>query len=332
MNSKNDNRKRLAKNTLVLYARSLLTMAIGIYASRVILQVLGVNDYGLYSLIGGFVGVFQMLSATFVSSTQRAISYEMGKENINRVRQTFSASIHIHLILFAVLLVVFETIGLWLLKTKLIIPDGRENAAMWLFQCTVASFLINILCIPYNALIVAKEKMTVFAYVSIYESVAKLAILYLLSYSPYDKLSTYAVFLLVVSLSVRLFWSIYCKIYIAESITVKVEDRSIYKSMTNMSTWIFLGSSASIFTIYGLNVVINIFFGVTINAAKGIASQIENAITTLVNNFTMSLKPQITKAYASGDVNYMWILVNTGSRLAFFLMAIMIIPIITVKP
>ena len=329
--NKIDNQKRLAKNTLVLYARSLITMVIGIYASRVVLQVLGVNDYGLYSLIGGFVGVFQMISATFVSSTQRAISYEMGKNDINRIQQTFSASIHIHLILILFLIVVFETVGLWLLSTKLNIPEGRECAAMWLYQCTIASFLINILCIPYNALIVAKEKMSVFAYVSIYEAVAKLGILYILSYSRYDKLSTYAVLLLAVSLSVRFFWSLYCKLYIEESKIIKVEDRSIYKSMTNMSTWIFLGSSASIFTIYGLNIVINIFFGVAINAAKGIASQIENAITMLVNNFTMSLKPQITKAYASGDVKYMWTLVNTGSRMAFYLMAIMVIPIITVK-
>ena len=329
--NKIDSQKRLAKNTLVLYARSLLTMIIGIYASRVILQILGVNDYGLYSLVGGFVGVFQMVSATFVSSTQRAISYEMGKGDICRIRQTFSASIHIHLVLILLLLILFETIGLWLLKTKLVIPVGREISAMWLFQCTVISFLINIMCIPYNALIIAKEKMSVFAFISIYESVAKLGILYLLSYSPYDKLSTYAVLLLIISLSVRLFWSIYCNIYINESKIIKVTDRTIYKSMTQMSTWIFLGSSASIFTIYGLNIVINMFFGVAINAAKGIASQIENAITLLVNNFTMSLKPQITKAYASGNMNYMWALVNTGSRMAFFLMAVMVIPIFTVR-
>lgn len=327
MTNHKEDTKRLAKNTIFLYCRSLFSMLIGVYTSRVVLSALGVADYGIYIFVGGVVAMFQMVSATFVAATQRSISFEIGRKNVERTQQIFSAALNIHFVVAFVLLILIEVVGVWFINFKANIPTGRMVAANWVFQFSMAAFVMNFISIPYNALIIAKEKMGVFAFVGIYESVMKLLIVYFLYIALFDKLIFYSVLIFAVALSVRLFYGIYCKAHFVEAQYTKVTDRSINQELFNLSGWIFFGSSASILTSQGVNILINLFFQITVNAAKGIASQLESVVTVLVNNFTMSLKPQITKAYSGNEKEYLYKLIDQGSRMAFFLMSIMTVPI-----
>jgi O-antigen/teichoic acid export membrane protein len=327
MTNHKEDTKRLAKNTLFLYFRSLFSMAIGIYTSRVVLSTLGVIDYGIYTFVGGVVAIFQMFSATFVSATQRSISFEIGRKNVERTKQIFSAALNIHLVVAIAILFLMEIVGVWFINDKAHIPANRIVAANWVFQFSMAAFVVNFISIPYNALIIAKEKMRTFALVGIYESVIKLVIVYLLYITLFDHLIFYTILMFAVAVSVRIFYGIYCKAHFTEAKYKKTTERSIHLELLNLSGWIFLGSSASILTSQGINILINMFFQIAVNAAKGVASQVENVVTVLVNNFTMSLKPQITKSYSANEKEYLYKLIDQGSRMAFFLMSIMTVPI-----
>lgn len=312
------NTKGIAKNTIFLYIRSIVVMAVGIYTSRVVLQTLGVEDYGVYNVIGGFVSMFSILSASLVNASQRFISFEMGKDNpqMNRI---FSGTISIHLLLALIVLVIFESFGLWFLNTQLNISADRMNAANWVFQCSVLTFCINLISVPYNASIVAHEKMNVFAYISIYEAFAKLGIVYLLYVTGYDKLIVYAILMLVIAVSLRLLYGSYCSRHFEECKFHFVFDMPLFKEMIGFIGWNFLGSTAGILNTQGINILINIFFGVTLNAARGLADQVNNAINAFVNNFMTALNPQITKSYAAGDYTYMNILLIRGAKYATIL-------------
>jgi len=306
-------------------------MTIGIYTSRVILVALGVNDYGIYAFVGGVVAMFQIISATFVATTQRSISFEIGRKDIERTQQTFSAALNIHLAISVALLILIEIVGVWFINFKANIPADRLSAANWVFQFSMATFVVDFMSIPYNAMIIAKEKMRTFAFIGIYESIMKLLIIYFLYVTLFDKLILYSILIFSIALSIRLFYSIYCERHFVEAHHSKVIDKSINKELFNLSGWIFFGSSASILTSQGINILINLFFRIAVNAAKGVASQIESIVTLLVNNFTMSLRPQITKAYSSNEKEYLYKLIDQGSRMAFFLMAILTVPIITLS-
>lgn len=313
--SQNDirNTKNIAKNTVFLYMRSIVVMVVGIYTSRLVLQALGVDDYGVYNVIGGFVAMFSILSASLVNASQRFISYEMGKRE-PKMNRMFCGTMSIHLLLALIVLVAFETFGIWFLNTKLNINPDRIYAANWVFQCSVFTFCINLISVPYNACIISHEKMNVFAYISIYEAFAKLGIVYLLWATGYDKLIVYALLMLVISVSLRIIYGIYCKRHFEECHFHFLIDKPLFKEIMGFIGWNFFGSTAGVLSTQGINILINIFFGVALNAARGLAEQINNAINTFVNNFMTALNPQITKSYAAGDYDYMKILMVRGAK------------------
>lgn len=328
MQHKEDN-KRIAKNSLYLYIRSLIIMLVSLYTSRVVLNTLGFADHGLYNLIGSVVVMFNMFSVTFVSSTQRFLNFSLGKKDQEQGSHVFSASLNIHFILAVILFILMESIGLWFLNNKLNIPHNRIFAANVVYQFSIITFLINLISIPYNAVIIANEKMNIFAIVSVYEAVAKLIIVFLIQIAPFDKLIFYSFLLAMVSLSIRIFYSFYCKKqFPSYKYTNKLHDKKLYHEILSVSGWNFLGSSASIVTVTGMGIIINLFTNVVVNSAKGIAAQVENVIKQLVDNFMISIRPQITKSYASGDIEYLKSLISRGTRFSFILMSILCIPII----
>ena len=254
------NTKNIARNTLFLYIRSIVVMAVGIYTSRVVLKTLGVEDYGVYNVIGGFVSMFSILSASLVNASQRFISFEMGKDypQMNRI---FSGTISIHLLLALIVLVLFESFGLWFLNTQLNICEDRMYAANWVFQCSVLTFCINLISVPYNASIIAHERMNVFAYISIYEAFAKLGIVYLLNVTGYDKLIVYAILMLTIAISLRFLYGYYCSRHFEECKFHFVFDKPLFKEMMGFIGWSFFGSTAGILSTQGISILINIYFG-----------------------------------------------------------------------
>ena len=326
MTDSSSNNKRIAKNTIYLYCRTFFVMLVSIYTSRVVLDALGVEDFGIYNVVGGFVMMFSLLSSTLTASTQRFISYEMGKDN-PLLSKVFSAALSIHLILAVVILLLFETFGLWFLNSKMNIASERMDAANWVFQCSALAFCVQLISIPYNALIISHERMDIFAYISIYEVCAKLGIAYLLTLSNYDKLVVYAILMFGVALSLRLIYGLYCQKHFPESIFRFLYEKALYVKMLSFSSWNFIGSTAGILNTQGINVLINFFFGVTLNAARGIAVQVDTAINGFVLNFMTALNPQITKSFAAGNYSHMVGLMCKGGKYAAYLFWLISLPI-----
>lgn len=318
--------KRVAKNTLYLYLRTLVVMAVTIYTSRVVLDVLGVDDYGIYNVVGGFVSMFTVLSGTLTAASQRFIAYELGckKPDITKV---FSTAVTIHIVLAAIIFILLESIGIWFLNSKMNITSDRLYAANWVFQCSVITFCISLISIPYNAAIVAYEKMSAFAYISIFEVACKLACVFSLYYISSDSLIVYAIFMMLVAILLRVIYGCYCNMHFEKCRYIFSFDKPTFSKMLGFCGWNFIGSSAAVLNGQGINILFNLFFGVTLNAARGIASQVESSINTFVQNFMMALNPQITKSYASGDYEYVNSIILTGTKLAFFLLWILALPV-----
>ena len=326
------NSKRLAKNTVLLYMRTFFVMIIGLFTSRVILQTLGVEDYGTYTIVGGFVSFFSIISGTLVSTTQRFITFELGKGDGANTQKVFGAAMAIHVALAIILLILFETIGLWFLNCKLNIPGERLYAANWVFQFSILSFLVNIISTPYTAVIIAHERMKAFAYISIMDVILRLVIVYALYLTPFDKLITYSILLFGVAFLDRMIYNIYCKINFKETKVVLVKDKGLYKSMFSFAGMNFIGSFASILSGQGTDIIINLFFGVTVNAARGISNQVLHAVTRFVNDFMTALNPQITKEYAAGNKKKSKELCFQGSKYSFFLMLFFAVPVVFRAP
>ena len=322
-----DNNKRIAKNTLFLYLRMFLMMAISLFTSRVVLSTLGVSDYGIYNVVGGVVAMFGLLSGSITNSITRFLTFELGKEDYEQIRKVFSTSLNVMFILSAVIFVVGEIVGIWFLNYKMNIPEGRMDAANWVFQCSLVTFIISLISIPYNSTLVAHEKMSAFAYISIFEVVMKLLIVYSLYISPFDKLKTYVVLLLLLSAVIRFIYGYYCKKHFQEVKYHFVYDKALLKQMTSFAGWNFFGQGAYMLNNQGVNILINLFFGVTVNAARGIATQVNSAVFQFVTNFMMALNPQITKSYATGKLEDMHKLIFRGSKFSYFLMLFFLIPI-----
>lgn len=320
------NNKRIAKNTVYLYVRTLLVMFVSIYTSRIILDTLGVEDYGIYNVVGGFVSMFSVLSGTLTAASQRFIAYELGKSDSN-VKKVFSTTLLIHFLLAIILFVLLETIGLWFLNDKMNIDSTRLPAANWVFQCSVVTFCVNLISIPYTASIIAYEKMSAFAYISIFEVLAKLVAVYALYIIAFDSLIVYAFFMLLVAIILRAIYGVYCSKNFPDCRFSLCFEKTIFKEILGFSGWNFIGSSAAILNNQGINMLINLFFGVTLNAARGLALQIDNAINTFVQNFMMALNPQITKSYAAGDYEYVNKMIILGTKFAFFLFWILCLPV-----
>ena len=306
----------------------LFLMLISLYTSRVILNALGVEDFGIYNVVGGVVSMFSLISASLTASISRFITYELGtglKENLNKV---FSSSVTIQIGLSIILLILAETIGLWFVNYKLVIPEARMNAANWCYQLSVFSFIIGLISIPYNAVIIAHEKMSAFAYISILEAVGKLTVAWLLLVNPIDRLIFYAILIVLIAFAVRLMYTWYCKKHFDECAYRFVYDKSLFKKMFGFAGWNFFGAGSWILMTQGVNILMNLYFGVAINAARGIAVQVDSAVQKFVSSFTTAIEPQITKSYAVGLHDEMFSLMCRGAKFSFFLMLIMAAPIL----
>lgn len=303
-------------------------MAISLYTSRVVLQTLGVEDFGIYNVVGGVVSMFSVISGSLSAAISRFITYELGTGNKDKLIKIFSSSVTIQLGLGLIILILAEVIGVWFLNTKMTIPINRLYAANWVFQLSILTFIINLVSVPYNAAIIAHERMSAFAYISILEVVAKLIIVYMLLWSPFDKLIFYAVLMTSVALIIRFVYGYYCKQHFEECTYHFIFDKELLKKMFSFAGWNFIGAASAVLRDQGGNIVINLFCGPAVNAARGIAYQVNSAISGFVSNFMMALNPQITKSYASGDRAYMMTLIYQGARLSFYILLILSLPVI----
>lgn len=324
-----DNNKRIAKNTLFLYFRMMFIILVSLYTSRVILKTLGVEDYGIYNVVGGFVSMFGFLNTAMSATTQRYITYSLGTKNTAQLNKVFSNCVMTHILIALIVLLFAESVGLWFLFNKMIIPESRMTAAFVVFQCSVVSTVVLILSVPYNADIIAHEKMSAFAYISIVEVTLKLLIVFLLKFSGIDKLIFYGILLLIVQCSIRLIYGSYCKRHFEETKFRIIWDFSLFKEMLSFAGWNLWGGVSNIMYTHGVNLLLNLFFGPTVNAARGIAIQVQNAISLFANSFQMAINPQITKSYAQRDYAYMHKLVFRSSKFTFILLFILSLPIFT---
>lgn len=322
------NNKRIAKNTLLLYFRMLFMMAVSLYTSRVVLNTLGVEDFGIYNVVGGVVTMFGFINGAMMGSTQRFITFALGRGEEKELSKVFSTSVIIHGIISLVIIILAETLGLWFFYHKMIIPVERMDAALWVFQFAVLTAVLMIMSVPYNAVIIAHEKMGAFAYISVLEVILKLVIVYVLVVSHYDKLKLYAVLIFIVQMFVRLVYSTYCKKHFRETNFVWARDKRLFSKMLLFACWTMNGNLAVIGYTQGLNLLLNMFFNPVVNAARGIAVQVQMAVLNFCRNFQMALNPQITKSYAIEDYSYMHELIYASSRYSFYLLFLLSLPII----
>lgn len=322
-----NNNKRIAKNTLFLYFRMLFLMCISLYTSRVILATLGVEDYGIYNVVGGVVMMFSFLNTAMAGATQRFLNYDMVKGDGHALNRTFCTSVIIHGIIAIIIVVLAESIGMWFLSHKMIVPASRMEAAFWVFQCSIFTMVITILSVPYNAAIIAHEKMSAFAYISILEVILKLLIVYSLLLIPFDKLKVYAVLMLSVSVIIRMVYSSYSHRHFSETKFSFIWDWHKVKEMGAYAGWNLIGNLALMGVTQGLNMLLNVFFGPVVNAARGVSVQIQAAINQIAQNFQIAINPQIVKSYAKGDLSYMHALICRSSKFSFLLLLIISLPV-----
>lgn len=306
----------------------LLTMAVSLYTSRIILNTLGVEDFGIYNVVGGFVTMFGFLNSSMASATQRFLSFEIGKKDYPQLARVFSMSLNIHFIIAFVILILAETVGLWFVNTQLTIPAERMIAAIWVYQFSILVLMVNIVSVPYNAIIIAHERMNVFAWVSVAEVSLKLLIVFMLQWFGFDKLKLYAVLMFGVSLIIRLIYGFYCSSKFKESKFRYYWDKTLFNTLINYAGWNLWGSVAGILYGQGVNILLNIFFGPVVNAARGIAYQVRGAVNQFVFNFQMAMRPQIIKSYAAEELKYMHQLIYQGAKYSFLLLFALSLPIL----
>lgn len=319
--------KRIAKNTILLYFRMLLLMVVSLYTSRVVLETLGIEDYGIYNVVGGFVSMFAFLNGAMSASTQRYITFALGKGDIEELKQVFSSCVLTHMVIAFIVLALAETLGLWFVMHKLVIPSDQINAALVVYQCSVFSTILTILSFPFNADIIAHEHMAAFAYISIFEAAAKLGIVYLLLLSNTNKLISYALLLVVVNVVVISIYNCYCRKFFIESRFKCVYKKNIFNELFSFTGWSLLGCLSVALCSQGVNIILNMFFGPIINAARGIAVQVQGAVQQFASSFQTAINPQITKAYAANEYNYMFSLINRSSKFTFLLLIVLILPL-----
>lgn len=319
--------KRIAKNTLVLYIRMFVLMIVNLYISRVVLHVLGENDYGIYNVVAGVVAMFSILSQSLSTAVSRFITFELGKGNIERLKTIFSSSVVIQVAMAVFVAILAEFLAVWFLNNRMNIPPERLGAANFVLQSAIALFALNLINVPFNACIIAHEKMSTFAYMSILEAALKLLIAFSISVSPYDKLKTYALFLLLADVIVKSVYIIYSRLKFEECKFVFRFDSSLLKEIGSFAGWNLLGNGVWILSTQGVNVLTNMFFPVRVNAARGITAQVDSAVNHFVGNFSTALNPQITKSYAMGNLEYMHSLLVRGAKYSFFLMWLFALPI-----
>lgn len=322
------NNKRIAKNTILLSIRTFVVMLVTLFISRVVLKALGVEEFGVYSAVGGVVSMFTMVTTAMSGAISRFLTYELGTGNIKKLCKVYSTSINAQIILAVLISILTEIIGFWLLENKMVIPSHCMDAAHWVLHFSILTFFISIVTVPFRSLIIAYERMSAFAYFGIIEVILKLGVAYLLFISNSSKLTLYALLLGVVALSVLLMNMVYCRMVFREVLYRISIDGDTLKEMLGFSVWSLIPNTAYLLNTQGINILMNLYFGVVANAARGIASQIEAAVGAFVGNFTTALNPPITKAYASGDIEGMKTLITRGVKFSFFIMLILVVPLV----
>ena len=328
MSTSDYNTRRIAKNTGLLYIRMLIMMVIGFINTRVMLKALGVDNYGINNVVGGLVSMFSMLSASLSGAVSRFFTFGLGKGDMKHLRVVFSTSINIHVVLATMVLLAIETAGVWFLNHRMVIAPDRLDAANWVLQCSALIFAINLLSVPYRAAIIAHERMSAFAYLTIFDATAKLLIVCTIYFYGGDKLKLLAVLNIIPAIiSQAIYWR-YCKRNFVECNYQCVYDKKLFGEIFSFAGWSFIGNTAGLMKNEGVNVVINTFFGASINTARGIAMQVNGMVMQFISNFTMALNPQIIKDYASGQLERMHKLMFQGTKLSYYIFMILSIPII----
>lgn len=332
MSNTSNNNTRIAKNTIFLYFRMILLMVVSLYTSRVVLATLGIEDYGIYNVVGGIVSMLAFFNGTMSGVTQRYITFAIGERDEEKIQKVFSTALWLHWLIAIVIILFSETIGLWFVVNKLMIPNGRELAAFWVYQLSILTTIVLVVSIPYNACLIAYEKMSAFAYISIAEAILKLLIVYVISVAGNDRLIVYAVLIFCVQLFIRILYNMYCKRHFPKVIGKPHLHKTIAKSMTGFTIWSFWGGLANVGMTQGLNILLNIFFGPSVNAARAVSSQVENTVQGFVTNFQVAMNPQIIKNYASKEIDKMQGLLFSGCKYSFFLLFLFALPIIVSCP
>ncbi len=327
LDTKNNN-KRIAQNTITLYVRMILIMIINLYTSRVVLDVLGVNDYGLYNVVGGVVIMFSVLSGSLNAAITRFITFELGTGNNKRLKAVFSSSVSIQISIAIILFFLIEIVGLWFINSKMVIERERIVAAQWTLFYSALTFCLNLISVPYTSAVIAHERMKVYAYISIFEAVLKLAVCFIIVFTCWDHLITYSCLLFAVALIIRVVYGYYCRCNFEECIFIFSFDKKLFKKMFLFSGWNFIGAGSGVLRDQGVNLLINLFCGPAVNAARGLAMQVSSAVSSFANSLITAINPQITKSYASNNKDYCFSLVMQGARFSSYLFIIIAIPLL----
>ena len=322
------NTRKIAKNTLVLYVRMLVLMLVGLYTSRVVLSALGENDFGIYDVVGGVVAMFTIISGSLNSAISRFITFEMGKSDPMRLNKVYSTAVTIQLVIAAVVVIIAEPAGLWFIRNEMTIDPSRIPAAIWVLHFSLASFVINLMSVPQMASITAHEKMSAYAYIGTMEGLLRLAVAVLISRSSSDRLVLYSALMMVTVLMVRAAYGIYCRRNFPECRYRWVKDALLVKEMFSFAGWNFIGASSGVLRDQGGKILVNLFYGTAVNAARGVAMQLNGAVQGFVTNFMTAVNPQITKSYASGDQGYMYYLISKSSRMSYYLLFVLALPVL----
>lgn len=327
MSVNTSNGRRIAKNTVFLYIRMFFSMGVSLYTSRVVLDTLGVEDYGVWNVVAGVIAMFSFLNTSMSTATSRFMMYELGKEDKSGVQRVFSGACTIHLIIAFLVLVLGETVGLWFLQNKLVIPEDRMLAANIIFQITILSTMVSITQVPYNASIMANEKMDIYAYIEMTHTCLRLAIVYMLVVLPFDKLIVYGILTLSVTIGIALTYRIYCASKLHGCKYVLSKDKNTIKPMLSFSGWDLYGNLSVMARTQGVNMLLNMFFTATMNAASGIATQVQGAVMSFAGNVVQAFRPQIVKSYAAGDYNRMSQLISKAAQYTTMLLLLFTIPL-----
>ncbi len=321
------NKNKIAANTIILYIRMMITLLISLYTSRVILRTLGVVDFGVYNVVGGVVTLFTVFSGPLYDSTMRFLTFELGRKNVYRLKQVFSSSLVLHIILGVIIFVLTESIGIWLVKCVLQIPTERINAAIYVLHFSALTIMLSVFCVPYRADVIAHEKMNVFAVISILEVVLRLIIVIALSHIGLDRLISYAFLLMILQVVVFSLYLFYCSRNFIESRTVKHANKGVLHELASFVGWSMTGGVTGVCNNQGINIVLNIFWGPIVNSARGIAVQVQSALSLFCKNIQEAINPQITKTYAAHDLDNMHNLLIASSKYSFLMMLLFAMPI-----
>lgn len=329
MSARSEQTKRIARNTLMLYLRMLCGMLVALYTSRLVLQALGEEDYGIYNVVGGVVAMFSLVSASLSSSVGRFLTFELGRGNREGLKRIFSTSLTIHLIMALVIVALAETVGLWFLNTRMTIPAERLGAANWVLHASTLAFAVNLTGVPFSASIISHERMGAFAGIGILDILLRLLVVLLVAWeADGDRLICYAWLLAAESVLMRVVYWVYCRRNFAECRVPPGFDPQYWRTLSSFAGWNFIGCTAGLLKDQGVNILLNLFFGPVVNAARGIANTVNGLLASFSGNFMTALNPQITKSYAAGEREYVFSLVERGSRFSYYILLLLALPML----